>query len=139
MGNIPLRDISEFKNAILTELAYNIHLGEHRLRYQFEQEKRLSNSLNAFKFKAIFSNFTVDDFINAYNNFLWKSIAESHGNLSPKIEANYRGGYHEGNVSPVTSLLFNLYFQHDKFKRFISKVLASSYRNPYTEKQKTFI
>ena len=57
-------------------------------------------------------NRSLDNFINDYNSFLWTEIKRSNLNLSPKIEANYRRNYHEGEVSPVTSTIFYLYFIH---------------------------
>jgi len=80
-------------------------------------------------------NPTLDVFVKDYNSFLWYEIKKSNLFLSPKIEANYRRNYHDGEVSQVTSAVFFLYFKTDKVKRFFSKLLMSAYRNPYSDKQ----
>ena len=67
-----------------------------------------------------------------------KSIG-SHLGMSPKIENNFRRNYHDGKVSPITSMVFFLYFKTNKLPRFLSKVLISSYRNPKLENQKKYI
>jgi hypothetical protein len=87
----------------------------------------------------VWKNNSIEDFVNDYNKFLWFETKKSHMFLSHKIEANYRRNYHDGEVSPATSLVFYLYFKTDNVKRFFSRLLASAYRNPYTEKQKSFI
>ncbi len=84
-------------------------------------------------------NKTLEEFIKDYNKFLWSEINRSNLNLSPKIEANYRRNYHDGEVSPVTSLVFYLYFRTDKVKRFFSELLLAAYRNPYSDKRKNLV
>jgi hypothetical protein len=59
--------------------------------------------------------------------------------MSPKIEANYRRNYHDGETSPVNSVLFYMYFSGDKLKKWFSRVLYAAYRNPYSEKRNSLI
>ncbi len=131
--------VSEVKpvlNEIINELSYNIYLKEHRQRYQQEQKlrhlaahKKFTSSMYTFR------NVTLEQFVKDYNNFLWQEINKSNMYLSPKIEENYRRNYHDGEVSPVTSLIFYLYFNTDKFKKFLARLLLAAYRNPYTDKR----
>ena len=81
----------------------------------------------------------MEQFIIDYNDFIWKEINGSHLGMSPKIENNYRRNYHDGEVSPITSMVFFLYFKTSKLPRFLSRVLASSYRNPNLDYQKKYI
>ncbi len=111
-------------------------MSEHRLRYQTEQRNRHLSAISKFTSKLYsFKDKTLEEFIKDYNKFLWFEINKSHLFLSPKIEANYRRNYHEGEVSPVTSLIFYLYFKTDKVKKFFGKLLLAAYRNPYTDKR----
>ena len=121
---------------ILSELSHNVFLSEHRLRYQSEQRNRHFAAIAKFssKFYSL-NNKTLEEFIKDYNKFLWFEIKKSHLFQSPKIEANYRRNYHEGEVSPVTSLIFYLYFKTDKVKNFFGKLLLAAYRNPYTDRR----
>jgi len=59
--------------------------------------------------------------------------------MSPKIEANYRRNYHDGETSPVNSVIFYMYFSGSKVKRFFSKILYATYRNPYSDKHRSLI
>jgi len=129
-----------YLNEILSDLSYNIFLKEHRLRYQPEQKIRHVNAFRKFNSKMYtFRNPTLDQFVKDYNKFLWFEINKSNLFISPKIEANYRRNYHEGEVSPITSIIFYLYFKTDKVKRFFSKLLLATYRNPYSDKRNNII
>jgi len=133
-------DYDDKMTVILKDLAYNIYLKEHRLRYQTEQRLRFEESEKKFKsFFYLNRGKTWEQFIIDYNHFLWKEISKSHLGMSPKIENNYRRNYHDGEVSPITSIVFYLYFKTNCWSRFISQVLVSSYRNPFTNYQKKFI
>jgi hypothetical protein len=77
----------------------------------------------------------MEEFVQDYNKFLWCEINKSHLYLSPKIEANYRRNYHEGEVSQVTSAIFFLYFKTDKIKRFLSKLLLAAHRDPTSDRR----
>lgn len=135
-----VRENQNLLNNILTDLAYNIFLKEHRLRYQTEQKVRFEHSLKQFtSFSYLNRGKTVEQFIVDYNDFLWKNISSSHLGLSPKIENNYRRNYHDGEVSPVTSLIFFLYFKTGSWSRYLARVLAASYRNPSVDFQKKYI
>jgi hypothetical protein len=127
-------------NDILSDLAYNIYLKEHRLRYQSEQKQRFDNSLNQFN-GYVYQNrgISFEKFIADYNDFLWKSISKSHSGLSPKIASNYQRNFHDGEVSPVTSLVFFLYFKTNSWSKSLSRVLVSAFRNPQTDYQKKII
>ena len=81
----------------------------------------------------------MEQFIIDYNDFIWKEIFGSHLKMSPKIENNYRRNYHDSEVSPITSMVFFLYFKISKLPRFLIKNLISSYRNPNKENQKKYI
>lgn len=111
-------------------------MSEHRLRYQTEQRNRHLSAISKFTSRLYsLKDKTLEEFIKDYNKFLWFEINKSHLFLSPKIEANYRRNYHDGEVSPVTSLVFYLYFKTDKVKKFFGKLLLAAYRNPYTDKR----
>jgi hypothetical protein len=126
--------------SILEDLSFNLYVSEHRLRYQQEQKNRYYASVKKFTSKYYsYRNCSIEQFITEYNKFLNYEIKKSHFFLNNKIEANYRRNYHEGEVSPVTSLVFYLYFKTDKTKRFFAKLLAAAYRNPYTDKQTRLI
>lgn len=139
LSQIHFKDSKKIFNDILNELSYNIHLKEHRLRYQQEQKQRYYNSVKCFNYYYALRNKSLEEFVEDYNTFLWSEIKKSHYNLSPKIEANYRRNYHEGEVSPITSLVFYLYFKTNKVQKFLSQLLISAYRNPYTNKQKNIV
>jgi hypothetical protein len=127
---------------LLQDLAYNIYVKEHKLKYQNEQFQRYKASLCCFSGPSYYYKHrhrSLDDFISDYNKFLNHQIKRSHNNLAPKIEASYRRDYHEGEVSPVTSLIFYLYFKTDKVKRFASQILLAAYRNPYSKKQRKLV
>jgi hypothetical protein len=126
-------DVRAILPDILSDLSHNIFVSEHRLRYQSEQQIRHREALKKFnRSHYLWRNKTLDQFVKDYNSFICFEIDKSHMFQSPKIEANYRRNYHDGEVSPVTSLIFYLYFKTDKVKRFIAKLLLSAYRNPYT-------
>lgn len=113
---------------------------EHRLRYQSEQRIRFEESEKRFKsFYYLYPWKSVEQFILDYNNFLWRGISKSHLGMSPKIENNYRRNYHDGEVSPITSLIFFLYFKTNNWSKYLSNILASSYRNPNTDFQKKYV
>lgn len=140
LSSIKINEMQGMIPEILTSLSYKICLSEHRLRYQEEQVRRFHAANCQFNTNYyLWRNKSVEDFIKDYNNFLWQQIKKSHNNYSPKIEANYRRNYHDGEVSPVTSLVFYLYFKTDKVKRFFAKLFIASYRNPYTDKQANII
>ena len=129
-----LKDIEPILNRILYELAQEIFVSENRHRYQ--QEQKMRYHLSEKKFNTFFNrNSNLDSFIVKYNLFIRDGIEISHNHYSPKIEANYRRNYHDGEVSPVTSLIFYLYFKTGKVHKFLSKVLSAAYRNPYTDRQ----
>lgn len=133
-------DIKPALNTILEDLSFNIYLNEHRLRYQQEQKNRYYSSIKKFNSKYYgLRNCSVEQFVTEYNKFLNFEIKKSHFFLNRKIEANYRRNYHEGEVSPVTSLVFYLYFKTNKVQRFFAKLLAAAYRNPYTDRQSRII
>lgn len=129
-------NIKPYSQELLVELSTQIYLKEHRLRYQAEQNQRLSASFKKFNSKLYtWRNRTVEDFVLDYNAFLWSQINKSHLYLSPKIEANYRGNYYDSNKgSAIDSTIFYLYFRRSKVQRFISRVLNSAYRNPVSLK-----
>ena len=131
-----MSEVKAIMPEILSELSHNIFLSEHRLRYQSEQRNR--HFVAVSKFTSRFYNLkdkSLEEFIKDYNKFLWFEINRSHLFQSPKIEANYRRNYHDGEVSPVTSLIFFLYFKTDKVKKFFGKLLLAAYRNPYTDRR----
>lgn len=135
--------VSELKpvlNDLLSQLSFNIYVSEHRLRYQQEQKNRFYGSYNKFQTSVyLWRGRTIENFIYDYNKFIQHEIKKSHQYLSPKIEANYRRNYHDGETFPVTSLIFYLYFKTDKVKRFFAKLLTAAYRNPYSETQRNII
>lgn len=135
-----VNSISPILNQILSELSYNVYIKEHRLRYQEEQRNRHYLAVKKFNnILYLWKRPSVEQFIKDYNTFIWYEIKKSHNFMSPKIEANYRRNYHDGEVSPITSLVFYLYFKTDKVKRFFSKLLVASYRNPYATLQNKII
>jgi len=110
------------------------------LRYQQEQRVRFDESEKKFlSYVYLNTGKSVEQFIIDYNNFIWKGVSKSHLGMSPKIEYNYRRNYHNGEVSPVTSLIFFLYFKTNKWSKYLSNILASSYRNPATDFQKKYV
>ncbi len=138
ISTLNMKDIRPILCDILSELSFNVYIKEHRNRYQEEQKIRFYNSNKKFNSSSYYwKNKSVESFVNDYNEFIWHEIKKSHLFLSPKIEANYRRNYHDGEVSQVTSAIFYLYFKTDKVKRFFSKLLMSAYRNPYSDKQAT--
>lgn len=140
MSEHSVNEIKSIIPEIINSLSYNVFLQEHRLRYQQEQRIRHVAAYKKFNSNSyLWQNRSIDQFIKDYNCFLWCEIKKSHFNMSPKIESNYRRNYHEGEVSPVTSLIFYLYFKTDKVKRFFSKLLLAAYRNPYSDKQKSIV
>jgi hypothetical protein len=135
LEKIRLGDVIVIFPDIMSELSHNIFVSEHRLRYQSEQQSRNNAALKKFYNNSyMLRNRTLEEFVKDYNSFLWLEIDKSHMFQSPKIEANYRRNYHDGEVSPVTSIIFYLYFKTDKVKRFMAQLLLSAYRNPYTGK-----
>jgi hypothetical protein len=137
LSMVTVQEIKPMMTSILTDLAFNIYVKEHRQRYQLEQKDRYYKSLKTFNY-AFYSTKSVEDFIKDYNTFINSEIKRSHFNLSPKIEANYRRNYHE-DASAVTSTIFYLYFKTDRVKQFFAKVLYAAYRNPMTNNQKILI
>ncbi len=134
-----MKDIRPILCDILSDLSFNIYIKENRYRYQQEQKLRFYCSNKKFNSPSYYwKNKSVESFVNDYNQFIWEEIKKSNLYLSPKIEANYRRNYHDGEVSQVTSAIYFLYFKTDKVKRFFSKLLLSAYRNPYSDKQPTF-
>lgn len=119
---------------MLKDLSYEIFISESRHRYQIEQKLRHYESIRQFDSKV-----DLDQFVNDYNQLIWDGINASHNYLSPKIEANYRRNYHDGEVSPVTSLVFYLYFKTGRVHRFLAKLLAAAYRNPFKLRQTAII
>jgi len=110
-----------------------VYLPEHRLRYQSEQQNRHVAARCKFLCRSyLYRNKSLEEFVKDYNKFLWYEINKSHLFQSPKIEANYRRNYHDGEISEVTSAIFYLYFKTDKVKRFFAKLLLAAFRNPYT-------
>jgi hypothetical protein len=108
---------------MLKELSLNIYVTEHRLRYQQEQQNRYFKSLSHFKrFRG-----TLDEFCVKYNEFLQKEISASHNGLSPKIEANYRRNYYQGDTSKVTPLIFYLYYKTCNAKKLFANMLLSAH------------
>ena len=124
---------------ILSNLSTNIFLKEHRYRYQIEQTNRYKASLCFSKKGYLLCSKNYEDFIEDYNQFLWKQIKCSHLYMSPKIDDNYSRTLYDGENSKYTSLVYYLYFKTSNISRFISRVLSSSYRNPYLDKQKKSI
>ncbi len=113
-------------NSLLRELAVNIFVSEHRLRYQQEQHNRYLDSVKYFK---RFSG-DLDSFCVKYNEYLQKQIAASHNGLCPKIEENYRRNYYQGETSKVTALTFYLYYKTCSIKKFFGKLLESAHTKP---------
>ena len=139
ISTLKVKDIRPILCDILSDLSFNVYIKEHRYRYQEEQKIRFYNANKKFNCPTYYwKNKSVESFVNEYNQFIWHEIKKSHLFLSPKIEANYRRNYHDGEISRVTSAVFFLYFKTDKVKRFFSKLLMSAYRNPYSDKQPTF-
>jgi hypothetical protein len=136
LSKVKIHEIKPIMNSILTDLAFNIYVKEHRLRYQQEQKDRYYKSLKTFNY--MFWNKSVEDFVKDYNTFIQSEIKRSHQYLSPKIEANYRRNYHE-DASSVTSTIFYLYFKTDAVKKFFAKLLYRAYRNPLTNRQTVLI
>jgi uncharacterized membrane-anchored protein YjiN (DUF445 family) len=133
-----ISEVAYLLNSTLYDLSTGIFLSEHKYRYKTEQKNRYNKSINKFTLKA-YKNYTVEEFIIEYNRFLESEITASHNNVSPKIEANFRRNYHEGEISPVTGLIFHLHFNNDRIKNFFAKLLQSAYRNPNSDKQKQLI
>ncbi len=129
-----MADVRAIFPDIMSELSHNIFVAEHRNRYQSEQQNRNALALEKFNTNMyMLRNKSLEEFVKDYNKFLWFEINKSHLWQSSKIEANYRRNFHEGEVSPVTSLIFYLYFKTDKVKRFFAKLLLAAYRNPYNK------
>jgi hypothetical protein len=140
LATINFAKVQPAVNNILADLSYEIFVTENRYRYQQEQKLRHFSANKKFntRFYSLASG-SLDDFVKDYNSFLWNEIKSSHNFLSNKIEANYRRNYHDGETSPVTSLIFYLYFKTGKVQKFIGQVLAAAYRNPYSAKQQKII
>ena len=112
--------------SILKDLSLNVYLKEHRLRYQQEQSQRFFNSVKYFK------NFNgnVNEFCYQYNDFINEEIEKSFNYNAPKIEANYRRNYYQGETSKSTALTFFFYYKACCWSRMISKVLRSAHTKP---------
>lgn len=142
LSTVKVSSVQLIINDLLADLSLGLFLQDHRNRYQQEQKERYYNSLKKFNSKLYtnsYRNKTLENLVTEYNSFVNCEIKKSHWNLSPKIEANYRRNYHDGETSPVTSLIFYLYFQSSKLKRSMASILAAAYRNPYSDRQQRII
>lgn len=125
---MPFEEIKPYLVDILADLSSEIYLKEHKIRYQAEQPLRLTSSIKCFK-SYFYNPSTVNQFALDYNKHLWKSISKSHGGLDPKIQMNIQGNYPD-RISYADKLVYYLYFQNGKFKRYLASVLAAAYKNP---------
>jgi hypothetical protein len=133
-----INEVAYLLNSTLYDLSNGIYVSEHKYRYKTEQKNRYNKSVKQFTLKT-YKNYTIEEFIVEYNRFIESEIIASHNNVSPKIEANFRRNYHEGEISPVTGLIFHLHFNNDRLKNLFAKLLHAAYRNPYSDKQKQLI
>ena len=106
---------------------YELTLKEHRLRYQQEQSQRFFISVSI---KLFHSHLNINQFCQLYNEFLNQEIDLSFNFNSPKIEANYRSNYYQGETSKSTALTFYLYYKACGLLRIFAKVLRSAHVKP---------
>ena len=130
LRSIKFREVSPFLPDILLELSTAIHLSEHKLRYQLEQSDRHAHSnliFNTIRYRLTTRN--VADFVVSYNDYLQKSIKDSHGGINHKIPYNVLGNYHE-DTTPADGLIISLKHDECKAKKFVGEVLESAYKSP---------
>jgi hypothetical protein len=138
LQTMKVSEVGYLLNSTLYDLSAGIYVSEHKFRYKTEQKNRYNKSIEKFSLKKC-KDLTIEEFIVAYNSFIEVEIKSSHNNVSPKIEANFRRNYHEGEISPVTGLIFHLNFRNDHVKNLFAKLLHSAYRNPLSDSQKQLI
>ena len=133
-----ISEIGYLLNSTLYDLSSEIYVSEHKFRYKTEQKNRYNKSIEKFSLKNV-KNMTIEEFIIEYNKFIEEEVKASHNGVSPKIEANFRRNYHEGDIAPVNGLIFHLHFKNDGVKNLFAKLLHAAHRSPYSDTQKQII
>jgi hypothetical protein len=65
-------------------------------------------------------------------------IADSHNDLSPKIEANY-DDFAEKTVRPINSTIFYYFFSGDRRRKSVAQWLLSAARYPNQRVRKAYM
>lgn len=130
LTEVSIDEIKESLDDILHLLSTRIFVKESKYRYQFEQAERYKQSLIKFDSKLYFlTRRTLYNFIEDYNNFIYKVAKNSTDNTDRKIPYNIIGDYHT-EVAAFDKFVTYLKFRESKICNFASEVLAATYTAP---------
>jgi len=113
-----------------------IVIKENRKRYQKEQFDRMIVATNDFNLRRQASS--LDDFCKTYTKLVESLIDNSHGGMSPKIQANY-DDFNDHTIKPLNSTIFYYFFSADRTKRSIAQWLLSTVRYPNQKVRRAYM
>ena len=125
-----------FFNALATHLSQEIVVKESRDRYQKEQFARLLAASNHWPLKK--GTNSLDQFCVSYSQLIEALVEQSHGFMSPKIQANY-DSYDDATVRPINATIFYYFFSGSAQSRWFAQWLLASVRYPNQRMKRAYM